>query len=138
MTATLKTGDALGATKLLVALVTGEPASNFDKLPSELRQILVDNARTLPLLFAAPFPGVSCETLRSVKVPTLFVRGQRTPEFFAKTNELAGRCIAGSGQAVVPAASHVMSYDNPSGFNRAVLEFIDRPSKAPSSQRLGN
>ena len=138
MMAAIKTGDALGATKQLIALVTGESPENFDKMPAELRQIVTDNARTLPLLFAAPLVPVPCDTLRGVKVPTLFVRGQRTPEFFAKTNEFAGRCIAGSRQAVVSGASHVMSYDNPSGFNRAVLDFIDQPVKKPPTQRLGN
>ena len=138
MLAALKSGDALGATKLLVALVTGESPGNFEKTPPGLRQVLIDNARTLPLLFASPMASVSCDALRSVKAPTLFVRGQRTPEFFSKINELAGRCIAGSRQAVVPGASHAMSYDNPSGFNQAVLDFIDQPVKKPATQRLGN
>jgi pimeloyl-ACP methyl ester carboxylesterase len=136
--AAVKSGDALGATKLLIALVTGESPSGFEEMPSELRQILIDNARTLPLLFAAPQATVSCEALRGVKVPTLLVRGERTPEFFTKTNELASRCIAGSKLAVVSGASHPMSYDNPSGFNRPVLDFIDRPTKAPSTQGRGN
>jgi pimeloyl-ACP methyl ester carboxylesterase len=138
MAATLKSGDAIGATKQLISLVTGESAENFDKLPAELRQILTDNARTLPLLFAAPQIPVSCDALRAVKVPTLLLRGERTPEFFAKTNEVAGRCIAGSRQGVVSGASHAMSYDNPSGFNHAVLGFIDQPVKKAPSQRLGN
>ena len=129
MTAALKSGDALGATKLLVALVTGESPDNFEKMPAAFREILIDNARTLPLLFAAPMASVSCDALRSVKVPTLIVRGQRTPELFVKTNELAGRCIAGNRQEVVSGASHAMSYDNPSGFNQAVLGFIDQPVK---------
>lgn len=138
MTAALKSGDTLGATKLLVALVTGESPGNFEKTPPGLRQVLIDNARTLPLLFAAPMASVSCDALRGVKVPTLIVRGQRTPEFFAKINELAGRCVAGSRLAVVSGASHAMSYDNPSGFNDAVLDFIDQPVKKPTTQRLGN
>jgi pimeloyl-ACP methyl ester carboxylesterase len=136
MVATLKSGDTMAATKQLMTLVTGE--SNFDELPAEMRQILTDNARTLPLLFAAPQVPVSCDALRAMKVPTLLLRGERTPEFFAKTNEVAGRCIAGSRQDVVSGASHAMSYDNPSGFNQAVLDFIDEPVKKAPSQRLGN
>lgn len=136
--AAVKSGDALGATKLLAALVSGESPDNFDKLPAELRQILTDNSRTLPLLFSAPQVPLSCDALRAVKVPTLLVRGERTPEFFTKTNEVAGRCIAGSRLAVVSSAAHAMSYDNPSGFNRTVLGFIDQPVKKPVTQRLGN
>lgn len=138
MMAAVKSGDALGATKLLFALVSGDSPENFDKLPAELRQILTDNSRTLPLLFAAPEVPLSCDVLRAVQVPTLLVRGERTPEFFTKTNEMTGRCIAGSRLAVVSSAAHVMSYDNPSGFNRTVLDFIDQPVKKPVTQRLGN
>ncbi len=138
MAAAVKSGDALGATKLLFALVSGESPENFDKLPAELRQILTDNSRTLPLLFAAPQASVPCDALRAIKIPTLLVRGQRTPDFFTKTNEVAGRCMAGSRHVVVSGASHAMSYDNPSEFNRAVLDFIDQPVKKPATQRLGN
>ncbi len=54
-----------------------------------------------------------------MKIPTLVVRGARTPEIFSKTQELVGRCIPGSRMVVVPDASHTMSYQNPTAFNRA-------------------
>lgn len=120
----VKAGDSVRATRLLAAFVSGEPVENFDKLPAGLRQVLLDNARTMPLLFSAPPEVVSCEMLGAVKSPTLVVRGERTPQVFVKANELVGRCIAGSRQVVIPNAAHAMSYDNPAAFNRAVLEFI--------------
>ena len=54
MMTALKAGDNVGATKQLAALVIGDSVENFDKLPPGLRQGLLDNARTLPLLFASP------------------------------------------------------------------------------------
>lgn len=124
MIAALKAGDTMGATRQLIALVNGGPPDAFDKLPPALRQMVTDNARTLPLLFGAEPATVECEALGTIKVPTLVVRGERTPEFFSKTNELVGRCVAGSRLAVIPSAAHTMSYENPSGFNRTVLEFV--------------
>jgi pimeloyl-ACP methyl ester carboxylesterase len=124
MIAAMKAGDNALATRHLLALVTGEPPENFDKLPAALRQILLDNARTLPLLFATPSTPVTCEMLGGIKAPTLVVRGERTPQIFVKTNDEVGRCIAGSKQAVIAKASHPMSYDNPPEFNRAVLAFL--------------
>lgn len=138
MIAAVKAGDALGATKLLIALVNGDSPENFDKLPADLRQILTDNARTMPLLFAAELAAMSCEALRAVKMPTLVVRGARTPEFFSKTNEIVGRCIPGSRQAVVPEAAHAMSYQNPAAFNRAILDFVAQHAQRRGSQRRGN
>ena len=128
MLAAVKAGDSVKATKLLVAVVNGQPAESFDfeQVPAGLRQVLLDNARTMPLLFNAPPAAVSCDGLRTVKAPTLLVRGERTPRFFAKITELAGRCIPGSRQHVIPEAAHAMSWDNPAAFNRAVLDFIGR------------
>jgi pimeloyl-ACP methyl ester carboxylesterase len=123
----MKAGDSLKATKLLSALVHGEPPDSFDKLPPELRQMLTDNARTLPLLFGAETFSIDCESLRGVKAPTLLVHGERTPAIFSKTNEAVARCIPGSRAAVVSNASHTMSYQNASGFNRTVLDFISKP-----------
>jgi pimeloyl-ACP methyl ester carboxylesterase len=123
MIAALKEGDSVKATRILASVVNGAPPEHFDTLPAPLKQILLDNARTMTIMFSAPPALVSCEALRTVKAPTLVVRGERTPEIFVKTNELVGRCIPGSRQVVIPKAAHAMSYDNPAGFNRAVLEF---------------
>jgi pimeloyl-ACP methyl ester carboxylesterase len=122
----LKKGDNIQATKLLSGLVNGEPPENFEKLPPALRQMLLDNARTLPLLFAAPPESVTCDALRTIKAPTLVIRGANTPLIFSKTNEVVARCIPGSESIAIPAASHVMSQQNPQGFNRMVLDFIRR------------
>jgi pimeloyl-ACP methyl ester carboxylesterase len=130
MFAAMKKGDAVQATKLLAALVDGVPAENadthFDKLPQALRQSLLDNARTLPLLFQAPPETVSCDALRAVKVPTLLIRGAHTPLIFSKTNEVVSRCIAGSESVAVPDATHAMSYQNPAAFNQTVLRFVQK------------
>jgi pimeloyl-ACP methyl ester carboxylesterase len=124
MLAALKSGDNAGATKQLAALVIGDSVDNFDKLPAGLRQGLMDNARTLPLLFAATPAALTCETLRGIKQPTLIVRGERTPSFFTAMNAEAARCIAGSKPVTISKGSHTMSYDNPAEFNRVVMGFI--------------
>ena len=124
MMTALKAGDNVGATKELAALVLGDSVENFDKLPPGLRQVLLDNARTLPVLFAAPQPTITCDALGGIKVPTLVVRGERTPVFFAATNAAVSKCIAGSTAVTIAKASHAMSFDNPEEFNRAVMGFI--------------
>jgi pimeloyl-ACP methyl ester carboxylesterase len=124
MLAALQKGDTVGAVKQLHAVVSGQPAETFDKLPAPLRQMLLDNARTLPLLFAGAPEAVSREALAAVKVPTLIVRGEQTPLIFVKTNEVVARSIPGSRLFVVPNATHAMSYENPAAFNQAVLAFL--------------
>lgn len=124
MTTALKAGDTVGATKRLIALVTGDSVENFDKLPPDMRQGFLDNARTLPRLFAAPPPAITCDALRGITVPTLLVRGEHTPRFFTATNEAVSKCIPGSKAVTVTKASHAISFDNPTEFNRAVMGFI--------------
>jgi pimeloyl-ACP methyl ester carboxylesterase len=126
MGAALKAGDTIGATKLLTALVLNKGPKSFDDLPEGFRQVLLDNARTLPLLFAAPQVVVSCDMLRKVTIPTLVVGGAETPSFFTATNNAVVRCIPGSRLQVIPKAGHAMSSDNPSEFNKALLLFIAR------------
>jgi pimeloyl-ACP methyl ester carboxylesterase len=103
-------------------------------MPAPLRELLLDNARTLPLLLAGQPPSVTCEMLRGIKAPTLVVRGERTPPIFSRTNEEVGKCIAGSRLVTIPNASHPMSYDNPVAFNDAVLAFLAKSPADPSPE----
>ena len=127
--AALKAGDSTSATKQLSALVTGTSVEDIDKFPAVLRQGLLDNARTLPLLFAARATPITCETLRGIKHPTLVVHGERTPRFFTAITAEVSRCIAGSKPMTISKASHAMSYDNPAEFNRVVMAFIAQHAK---------
>ena len=49
----VKAGDAVQATKLLFDWVANQGAGAFDKQPEAVRQMILDNARTVPLLLAA-------------------------------------------------------------------------------------
>jgi non-heme chloroperoxidase len=132
--ASIKAGDIDGATRHLVAVVLGQPVEHFDKLPAGLRQGLIDNSRTLPLLFVGPPANITCEMLGGIKQPTLVVRGERTPRFFVATNAAVNRCISGSTTATISNASHAMSYDNPAEFNRVVMAFLAKHGAAPTRQ----
>jgi non-heme chloroperoxidase len=129
--AAIKTGDNQLAVRHLSAIVTGAPLEQFDNLPPQLRQMLTENARTMPLLFGAAPPNVTCEMLRGIKAPTLVVRGERTPRLFSAMNDEVGRCIAGSKPVTISKASHMMSSDNPAEFDRAVMDFIAKTPTDP-------
>jgi pimeloyl-ACP methyl ester carboxylesterase len=121
----VKAGDAVQATKLLFEWVNNQGAGAFDKQPEAVRQIFLDNARTVPLLFASPPPpAVSCATLGGVKAPTLVVGGEQTLRYFALINEVVVRCIPGSRLVTIPNSTHPMSAQNPEAFNEALLQFL--------------
>jgi len=121
----VKAGDVVQAAKLLFDWVANQGAGAFDKQPEAVRQMILDNARTVPLLLAAPAPpAVSCATLGGVKAPTLVIGGEQTPRYFSLINEVIVRCIPGSRLVIIPQATHPMSLQNPAAFNEALLQFL--------------
>lgn len=120
-----KTGETVQATKLLFEWVNNEGAGAFDKQPETVRQMFLDNARTVPLALSAPrAPAVTCATLGGVKVPTLVAGGERTRRYYSLINEVLVRCIPGSRLVTIPKATHPMSIQNPAAFNKALLQFL--------------
>lgn len=120
-----KAGETVQATKLLFDWVNNEGAGAFDKQPETVRQMFLDNARTVPLALSAPrAPAVTCATLGGVKAPTLVAGGERTRRYYSLINEVLVRCIPGSRLVTVPKATHPMSIQNPAAFNEMLLQFL--------------
>jgi pimeloyl-ACP methyl ester carboxylesterase len=124
--AAVKAGDSVQGVKLFFDWVNNQGPGAFDKQPESLRQLILDNARTVPLFVSAPPPAVSCATLGSVKAPTLVVGGEQSRRFYFLINEAVVRCISGSRPVIVPMATHPLPYQNPAAFNEALLQFLAR------------
>lgn len=123
--AAAKAGDAAQATNLLFDWVNNQGAGALDEQPEALRQMVLDNQRTVPvLLSAAPAPAVSCATLGNVKIPTIVVGGEQTRRYYSLINEVVVRCIPGSRSVLIPEATHFSSYQNSSAFNETLLQFL--------------
>ena len=69
-------GEAVQAAKLFFALGNNQGAGAFDTQPEGFRQMILDNARTVPLQLSAPRPpAISCAIAGGVQAPTLVVGG---------------------------------------------------------------
>ena len=139
--ASMKAGDVDGATRQLVALVMGQPVEHFDKLPAGLRQGLMDNSRTLPLLFAAPPTTITCDAGRHQA--THVGRPRRTHAAVLcrdkwRSQPLHLRQHDGDDlQRLTRDVAH-----NPAEFNRVVMAFVakstaPRPARSPESSLCG-
>ena len=117
-------GDAIGATRLFYELVNNQGPGALDVQPEPLRQMVLDNVRTVPLALSARPPAFSRAILNGVKAPTLVVGGAQSPPSYAWINDAIAQSIAGSRLVVIPKAAHLMSYQNPSAFNEALLSFL--------------
>ena len=122
--AAVKAGDTAGAVKSLFNSVNGLP-DLFDIVPPVVRTMLLDNARTLPISFAAPPPpAITCEQLGQIKVPTIIAIGELTRPFYKIASSAVARCIPGAKLVVIPKGRHAAAVQATSAFNDALLRFL--------------
>ena len=122
--AAVKAGDMAGAVKNLFNSVNGQP-DLFDTVPPPVRTMLLDNARTLPISFAAPSPpAITCEQLGQIKVPTTVAVGELTRPFYKIAASSVARCIPGAKLVVIPKGRHAAPVQATSAFNEALLRFL--------------
>jgi pimeloyl-ACP methyl ester carboxylesterase len=120
----VKTGDVAGAVKTLFNSVNGQ-ADLFDIVPPAIRTMLLDNARTLPISFAAPPPpAITCEQLGRIKVPTTVAVGELTRPFYKIAAGAVARCIPGAKLVVIPKGRHAAAVQATSAFNDVLLRFL--------------
>jgi pimeloyl-ACP methyl ester carboxylesterase len=119
-------GDAIQATKLFYDLANDQVPGALDAQSEPFRQMVLDNARTVPLALSARPPSLQGTTLGGITVPTLVISGELSPRSRILIDEIIVKYIAGSRLAVIPAAAHLMSYQNPAAFNEALLDFLAR------------
>ncbi len=103
-------------------------SSYFSKAPQQQRDIMLDNIVELKAVVSKDnlFPVLSCEEIKRLQVPTLLIKGDRSPKVLvALTNELAA-CIDNKEVATLNDTSHGLEYENPLEFNKIVLDFINK------------
>ena len=107
---TAQAGEVIRATKMFFELASNQGSGALEMQPEPFRQMVLDNARTVPLaLFAPRPPAFSCTTLDGVKAPTLVVGGAQSPRYLALINDAIAGCILGSRLVVISDAAHLMS-----------------------------
>lgn len=119
-----KAGDGAGATRVLMDNVNSE-AGTFDSFTPGWRAMQLDNARTVPMMFAAPPPPqITCEQLAQIKVPVAAVRGELTRPYYRTISDATSRCIPGSKLIVVPGARHLWPAQQPAAFSASLRSFL--------------
>jgi pimeloyl-ACP methyl ester carboxylesterase len=88
---------------------------------------VLDNARIMPLLFAAPAPpAITCDMLKNFPQPTLVMRGEKTQVFFALISEAISKCIPGAQLVMLQNVNHDGPGRDPAAFTGAIFEFLSR------------
>ena len=117
-------GDVSVAVRLFMDGVNDRHGS-FDSLPHNVQQIMRENSRTLPLLFAAPPPALSCDDLKRLGgTPVVVARGDATRTFYNIAAEWAAACIPASTLVVVPNARHLLPVEDDTRFTALILDLL--------------
>jgi pimeloyl-ACP methyl ester carboxylesterase len=125
--AAAKAGDFVKAAKSLQEGVFQLAPGEFDRLPQEWQTRVLDNARIVPLLLAAPPPpAVTCNMLRDFTRPTLVIRGEKTLAFYALTTDAIGKCVSGARRVVLQNADHGGPARHPTAFVDAIFDFLSK------------
>jgi pimeloyl-ACP methyl ester carboxylesterase len=119
-------GDPAQGVRLFANAVLG--TNIFDQLPPPARASLMANAPELEAETRSPdlFPGLECEAVRQITIPSLLLNGERSPAMFHLITEELARCLPHAERATIPNASHNLHHDNPTVYNRTVLDFLAR------------
>jgi pimeloyl-ACP methyl ester carboxylesterase len=119
-------GDPAQGVRLFTDAVLG--TNVFDQLPPSARASLMANAPELEAETRSPdlFPGLECEAVRQITIPSLLLNGERSPAMFHLITEELARCLPHAERATIPNASHNLHHDNPTVYNKAVLDFLAR------------
>jgi pimeloyl-ACP methyl ester carboxylesterase len=122
-----KAGDPVKATRLLLESVFQLPPGGSDREPQAFQTMWDDNARTTPLVFAAPPPpDITCDVLKNFTQPTLVMRGEKTQPFYVMIHEAISKCVPDAVQIVLPNVNHDGPVRDPAAFSAAVIEFLSK------------
>jgi pimeloyl-ACP methyl ester carboxylesterase len=98
------------------------------KITGFSRRVMLANAHTIePMLNGMSNGGpFTAAHAAQIKVPTLLLSGEQTPDFFRLTADTLAQTIPGVERVVIPGISHGLQLEAPEAFSRAVLDFFAR------------
>lgn len=113
------------AARLLITAVMNHGPEVWDKASDSSRSIILDNARTLPLLFsAAPPPPLSCSQFKQLHVPVLVINGEKTMPYFERVGQRLTECIQSGTRAIIPHTTHASQDQDVDTYNQVLLSFL--------------
>ncbi len=121
-----RAGDIERAVALLTVGINGKgPGEAATAAGRERRMRNAQGMRALAFSSDA-YPALDEELLRTFTVPTLLLTGEDTMLIHRVTTQALQELLPQAPLRVVPGCGHGVHRDNPSGFNRTVLEFFER------------
>src|SRR5262245_13151153 len=124
-----KAGDPVRTMQFFMEGVWQLEPGGFDRLPEATQRMLLDNARTAPLMLGGPPPpAITCDTLRTFTRPTLVTLGEKSHAYHKLISEGVSKCVPGAQQVSFPGLVHNAPSADPAAFSAALFEFLSKRS----------
>lgn len=121
----LEKGDRRATAQATWTMVFGPGA--WEYVGPEMQQMIIDNIGTAATKAPLEALAISCEDIRKFSFPILILHGERSPKIYSDMSAAMRKCKPDLAAAtIVPNATHLMHRDNPTFFNKAVLDFLQR------------
>lgn len=105
--------------------VVNDQEGAFGALPKRTQRIMLENARMLPLLFAAPPSTLTCADIARLDRPMVVVVGERSRTFYSVAAEWTTRCASNAELVRVAEARHMLPIQDVRCFSRLVISLLD-------------
>ena len=122
----LERNDNADAARALIEAIYALPEGGFDTLDPVQREMVLDNAHTMPLLFSAPeSTPLGCDELAAIEAPTLVIAGTETLKMWSLAAEAIAGCIPGATLALIDGVGHNGPAEAKDDFVKLTLDFVD-------------
>ncbi|MCX5590923.1 alpha/beta fold hydrolase [Alcaligenes endophyticus] len=118
----LQTNSQEEALTLFIDTVNG--SGTWRQMARWFKQMVADNANTLPLQQQEGRAEVDLHFLREADVPLYFITGEQSPTRYHYCMQLIAQQQTPLNKIVIEHAAHGMNLANPKAFNQAVLDCL--------------
>lgn len=119
-----RVGDIERAVALLTEGINGSGSGEATTDAGRERRMRNAEAMRVLAISSDPYPELDEKLLQKFKVPTLLLMGEDTMPIHRATTKALNELLPHAMLKVVPSCGHGVHRDNPSVFNRTVLEFF--------------
>ena len=100
----------------------------FSQAPQQQKDMMMNNILELRAVVFTEnlFPPLDCDEIKTLKIPVLLIKGDRSPEILTVIIDELDSCIDNNELVTLPNSSHGLEFQNPIEFNKIVLDFISK------------
>ena len=121
--AAVTAGRGEEAVRVFMDGVNGQDGA-FAMLPTRTQRIMLENGRTLPLLFAAPPSALTCADIAQLDRPMVVAVGEQSRTFYSVAAEWTSRCGPNAELVRVAEARHLLPVQDVPRFCQLVTNLL--------------